>query len=125
IFLSGLAREIHGMVRDYEGDKKARDVRNLIFHIGERRSSIFALTLYCEAVALSMFMFFFMFPFAGNLFYIAAIAVVDALLLYVAIASIRKNNTRRFFGMSRNISLGAMALALVVYLLAPLVYVAV
>ncbi|MDE1868511.1 MAG: UbiA family prenyltransferase [Candidatus Micrarchaeota archaeon] len=124
IFLAGLAREIHGMVRDYEGDKKARNVRNLVFHVGERKSSAFALTLYCEAIAISIFMFFFMKPFAGNIFYLGAITIVDAMLLYVAIGSLRNGSSRRFSDMSRNISLGAMALALVVYLISPLLHLA-
>lgn len=123
IFLAGLAREIHGMVRDYEGDRKARGVRNLVFHTGEHKSNVMALILYCEAIVISVFMFFFMLPFAGNLFYITAIAAVDVALFCVAAMSLVKK-TRRFFDMARNISLAAMAIAIVVYMLAPVIYVA-
>ena len=122
IFLSGFAREIHGMIRDYKGDIKARRVRNLVYHIGTARSSYVALMLYAEAVAISLFMFFFRLPFSYNLAYLAPILLVDAILLWVSIGYARGKNSQRFFKLSRNVSLGAMALALVTYLIVPLLY---
>ena len=123
IFLSGFAREIHGMIRDYAGDAKERHVKNLVYHIGTARSAYLATILYVEAVAISLFMFVFKAPFQNNLVYLAPILLIDAALLYVAIGYMRVKNTRSFFKLSRNISLGAMALALVVYLIAPLLYI--
>ena len=122
IFLSGLAREIHGMIRDYRGDVRARKVKNLIHHIGARRSAYIAALLYVEAIAISVFMFFFMPPFWHNLVYMVPILVVDAMLLYVSLGYVLYSS-RKFFNASRNLSLGAMALALVVYLATPLIYV--
>ncbi|MGC8478845.1 MAG: UbiA family prenyltransferase [Candidatus Micrarchaeia archaeon] len=123
IFLSGLAREIHGMIRDYEGDSKARKSRNLLSHAGKAASSLFALSLYLAAILLSIFMFFYEKPFAYNLAYAIPIAITDACLLYVSIAYLRKNLSASFFRIARNLSLGAMALALFAYLAAALAYV--
>ncbi|MGC8652038.1 MAG: UbiA family prenyltransferase [Candidatus Micrarchaeia archaeon] len=126
VFLSGLAREIHGMIRDYEGDRKARNTRNLIRAFGAQRSAYVAFVLYLEAVAISLFMFFYERPFAYNLVYIVPIAVVDAVLLYVAIRYTRLYTKRKgagFFRFSRNASLGAMALAIFAYLLSALLFV--
>ncbi|MDE1810727.1 MAG: UbiA family prenyltransferase [Candidatus Micrarchaeota archaeon] len=125
VFLSGLAREIHGMIRDYKGDLKVRKARNLIFHIGGERSAWFAFTLYIEAIAISIFMFFFKSPFAYNLVYLVPIVVVDIALFFMALGYARKNYTDGFFRLSRNLSLGAMAVAIIVYLAAALVYIAI
>jgi 4-hydroxybenzoate polyprenyltransferase len=123
IFLSGFAREIHGMIRDYAGDVKERHVKNLVYHIGTARSAYLAAILYVEAIAISLFMFILKLPFQYNLAYLAPIMVVDAMLFYVAIGYMRVKNTRSFFKLSRNLSLGAMALALVIYLIVPLLYI--
>jgi 4-hydroxybenzoate polyprenyltransferase len=121
IFLSGLAREIHGMVRDRRGDMAARRSKSLVRYIGARRSSLLALLLYVEAVAISIVMFFMFMPFAGNAAYIAPIAVVDALLLYVAVGYMYKDGVR-FHSLARNLSLGAMGLALATYIISAVVY---
>lgn len=123
IFLSGFAREIHGMIRDYAGDVKERHVKNLIYHIGTARSAYLAAILYVEAVAISLFMFAYKPPFQYNLAYLVPILLVDVILLYVSIGYMRVKNTRSFLRLSRNLSLGAMALALVIYLIVPLLFV--
>jgi geranylgeranylglycerol-phosphate geranylgeranyltransferase len=122
VFLSGLAREIHGMIRDFEGDKKARNTRNLIRSFGTLRSAYVAFILYIEAVAISLFMFFYERPFAFNLVYIVPIVIVDIVLLYVAAMYTRRYD-RKFFWFSRNASLVAMALAIFAYLMSALVFV--
>jgi geranylgeranylglycerol-phosphate geranylgeranyltransferase len=43
VFLSGLAREIHGMIRDRSGDARIRRSRNLVRSIGVRKSAIFCI----------------------------------------------------------------------------------
>ena len=125
IFLAGLGREIQGMIRDYEGDAKARHVRNVIYYMGSLRSSYIAALLYAEAMAISVFMFFFMPPFWHNLAYMAPILLADAMLLYVALFGIEHRDSARLLRAYRNISLCAMALALVAYLAAPLLYVSI
>lgn len=122
VFLSGLAREIHGMIRDYKGDLKARKVRNLVFHAGGQRSGWYAFILYMEAIFISIFMFFYRRPFAYNIAYLAPIIAIDIVLFFVALGYVRGNHTERFFRLSRNLSLGAMALAILVYLASALVY---
>ncbi|MCL5430569.1 MAG: UbiA family prenyltransferase [Candidatus Marsarchaeota archaeon] len=121
VFLSGLAREIHGMIRDAKGDKRARRSRNLIQYVGINNSSAIALILYAEAIVISIFMFLYSMPFLYNIVYIVPIAISDIMLAYVAVGYRFKSN-RRFFDMSRNLSLGAMGLALLAYLLASVVY---
>lgn len=124
IFLAGLAREIHGMIRDYKGDIKARNVMSLVRQIGAERSATLALILYIEAIAISVFMFFFIWPFAYNIVYLLPIILSDALLLYVSIGFIMRR-TRKFFDSARNISLCAMALALVAFVASALVHIAI
>ena len=122
IFLSGLAREIHGMIRDFKGDFKARRIKNLVYYVGGRMSAYLAFLLYIEAIGVSLFMFFFLMPFAFNLAYLMPIAAVDAMLLYVSIMQLSKKPDKSKFKLYRNLSLGAMALALITYLVVPLVY---
>jgi len=122
VFLSGLAREIHGMIRDYEGDRKARKTKNLIKYFGTLRSAYVAFLLYIEAVVISLFMFFYEKPFAYNLVYIIPIVLVDVVLLYIA-AMHTKRNDHKFFKLSRNASLAAMAVAIFTYLVSALLFI--
>ncbi|MGC8586407.1 MAG: UbiA family prenyltransferase [Candidatus Micrarchaeia archaeon] len=123
VFLSGLAREIHGMIRDYEGDRKARGTKNLIYHFGILRSAYVAFILYLEAIGISLFMFFYEKPFAYNLVYLAPILFVDISLLYVAIAYVK--NGKKRFRVLRNLSLGAMAIGIFAYLFGAIFFVAI
>lgn len=122
VFVSGLAREIHGMVRDHAGDAKARGTRNIVHYLGVRRSSKIALVLYVEAIAASVYMFFLDKPFAYNLLYLVPILIVDAMLIYVSMGYAIGKKSERFHTLSRNLSLGAMTCALLVYLLVPALY---
>ena len=125
ILLSGTAREVHGTIRDYHGDTKARRIRNLPYYIGLRSSSYTALVLYLSAIAISIFMFFFKRPFSYNLAYIVPIAITDIMLLYVSAFYITRYNSAKegIFDTARNMSLGAMALALLAYLFSSVVYI--
>lgn len=116
VFLSGLAREVHGMIRDYRGDTKARNTRNLVHYIGKGRSSQIAFVLYLEAILISVFVFFFIEPFRFNLLYIVPIAIADAMIVYIAVRCLfdESNHTYR---LARNISLVAMGIALLGYLI--------
>jgi 4-hydroxybenzoate polyprenyltransferase len=119
VFLSGLAREIHGMIRDYAGDVKARHTRNVVRQFGVKKASYAALTLYMEAIIISVYMFFSTAPFAYNAVYLVPILAVDAVLLYVAFGYTGRPS-RRFFDNARNISLGAMAASILIFLAAAL-----
>ncbi len=125
VFLSGLARELHGMVRDYEGDVLEGRIKNVVFLIGKPRASQFAFILYMEAIIISIFMFFFIEPFRFNIAYIIPIIITDILLAYVSAGFILSKSTKRFYSLSRNLSLGAMLLAIIAYLMASLFYVAI
>jgi geranylgeranylglycerol-phosphate geranylgeranyltransferase len=125
IFLAGFAREIHGMIRDYSGDLKARKVRNLVYYLGISGSSVLAGMMYIAAVVISIFLFFLSGPFNHNLIYIAPILLTDIVLAYIAFgytAMLYKTN-KGFFRRARNWSLAAMALAIIVFLLSALIYV--
>ncbi len=117
IFLSGVAREIHGTVRDMEGDSK-RGFRTLPMLIGREASGAIALVLYIIAIAISLYLLSSVPPFRYNLSFGAPIAISDALLLYTAIGYLSIGSSR-FYDKARNISLAAMALALLALLLSP------
>ncbi len=117
IFLSGVAREIHGTIRDYEGDKKRR-VYSLPRVIGKKTSAVIAAVLYFAAILLSIYLFLYIGPFYGMV-YLILIAITDLILLYVAVGYLIKKSPE-FYLLSRNLSLVAMGVALVAILLAPL-----
>ncbi len=118
VLASGFAREIHGTIRDYDGDRKVRNVKSLPHYAGMLGAAAIAALFYAAAVALSVILFFLAPPFRGNLFYISAIAVVDALLAYVSAAYFKRRGRSRMFKTTRDLSLAAMGLALLIYLIA-------
>jgi len=120
VFLSGLAREIHGTIRDYKGDVNIRNAKTLPKAIGTGTAAWAALVLYAIAIAISVYLFTSVAPFRSNLIYGTAITVSDALLLYVGVGHLRFGSGR-FYDLARNLSLIAMSLAIVSILLAPLV----
>lgn len=127
IFLSGLAREVHGMIRDKEGDSKMRKSKNLLHHISAKGAGLVSLALYLEAIFISIYMFFYYYPpFFHNIIYIIPIALTDILLLYVAVGELMvKGDKKKFHRLSRNLSLAAMAIALLAYLFAAGFFVAI
>lgn len=122
VFLSGLAREIHGTIRDRLGDRKARQSKNIAHYLEVGKASTMALILYLEAIAISIFMFAYVYPFALNAVYAILITISNLLLLYVAIGY-KMKPTKRFFGLSRNLSLAGMGLAITAFLLSAVFYV--
>ena len=120
IFASGLAREIHGTIRDYKGDSKARNVRSFPKTIGISGSAWLSLLLYLAAIALSVYLFINVRPFAYNIVYAIPVAVTDLLLIYVGIGYIT-NPKQQFYDRTRNMSLAAMVIALIAFLLSALV----
>lgn len=123
IFLAGLAREIHGMIRDYKGDLKARRSSNLISHVGQLRSAQFAFVLYLEAVMVSIYILFFAPPYAMNLLYIIPIGITDIVVMYISVGYIMQKKTRKFLSFSRNASLAVMALSLIGFLISALYFI--
>ncbi len=117
VFVSGLAREIHGTIRDYRGDRK-RGVKSLPKYIGVYYSAIISALLYLIAIILSIYLFFIKGAFYNNIFYIISIGIIDIMLIYVSIIYLRKKlRTQKLFNKSRNLSLAAMGIALLIYLL--------
>jgi geranylgeranylglycerol-phosphate geranylgeranyltransferase len=123
IFLAGMAREIHGMIRDYRGDAKARRSKNLLYHVGLARASQLAAILYVEAILVSIYMFFFYAPFAFNLVYIVPIAITDITLLCISYGYLVQKRSKDFYKFSRNASLAVMALSVLAFLAAALLYI--
>lgn len=122
VFLSGLAREIHGTIRDYRGDVKVRNLRSMPKVIGIRASATLALALYFSAILVSAYLFLEITPFRHSLIYGVIIGISDVMLLYSGIAYISKNAERRY-DTTRNISLFAMGLALVAIALSAVVHI--
>ncbi len=120
VFLSGLAREIQGMIRDYRGDQKARKSRNLVHYTRKERAAQIAFILYLEAILISIFLFFFIEPFRFNLTYLVPIAIADGMIAYIAVRCLfdERNATYR---LAKNVSLAAMGIALLGYLISALV----
>lgn len=121
-FLSGMARELHGMVRDRAGDRLGRKTHNIVEQIGVRKTLEFAFVLYVEAIAISVFLFFYFLPFRFSLVYLAFITVANLMLFYVAAMPLFRPDTKTLKA-GRNISLLGMAIAVFGYLFSALFYV--
>ncbi len=120
IFLAGLAREIHGTIRDLQGDITVRNARTIPKVIGKKAASFLALVLYILAIGISIYLSVYVRPFSMNPFFIVPVAVTDILLIYCGIGYILKPS-EGFYKKARNISLFAMALALLGILLSALI----
>ncbi|ASI14194.1 digeranylgeranylglyceryl phosphate synthase [Candidatus Mancarchaeum acidiphilum] len=118
ILLSGVAREIHGMIRDKIGDIKERHSKNLVYYIGGRMSAVVASALYVSAVAISIAMFWIKKPFYMNIVYLIPILCVDITLMYVSAVYLKERISENEFTNTRNISLIAMSAAILIYLIA-------
>ncbi|MGD0729398.1 MAG: UbiA family prenyltransferase [Candidatus Micrarchaeaceae archaeon] len=123
IFLAGLAREIHGMIRDYKGDSKARNSKNLLKYVSNERAAQLAFILYIEAILVSIYAFFFTAPFAFNALYAFPIAIVDIILAYFAVGHLIGKKSTQFYKSSRNLTLAAMGLALLAFLISALYFI--
>ncbi len=121
IFASGLAREIDGTVRDIAGDVKARAVKTLPVVIGSRASSAVAFVLYLIAIAISLFLFFYVAPFLYNLYYGVLIVVSDIMVFNAGLLFLLKEKKK--YGRARNVSLAGMGLALIAILISTLAYI--
>ncbi len=123
VFLSGLAREVHGTIRDYRGDVKARKAKTLPRAIGVRAAAAVAFALYLIAIAISAYLFLSVAPFMLNLAFGAPILASDLMLLYVASGYLfERRKTRQFYDKTRNVSLIAMGLALIAIAFSVLVH---
>ncbi len=124
VFLSGLAREIHGTIRDYKGDVKVRKAISLPRTISVTGASVVALWLYLFAIALSAYLFISILPFELNLAYLIPIGISDAMLLYVGLGYVyKKRRVQEFYEQTRDISLFAMGLALIAIALSTVFYI--
>ncbi len=120
IFLSGLAREIHGTIRDLKGDSRVRDVRSFAKVFGVIGASALALLFYFAAIIISLYIFTYVMPFALSVTYLVLILITDAMLAYLSVGYLFRNSSR-FYSFARNLSLAAMSLALAALLLAQLI----
>ncbi|MDE1846737.1 MAG: UbiA family prenyltransferase, partial [Candidatus Micrarchaeota archaeon] len=118
IFASGLAREIHGTIRDLKGDTKVRNAKTVPKVIGVRAAALVALALYISAIILSAYLTLYVTVLYQDPVFVFLIVVTDALLLYVGVGYIARPN-QKFYDKTRNISLIAMGIALIALLFAP------
>ncbi len=121
IFLSGLAREINGTVRDMEGDVKARKVRTLPVVIGRRAAAAAAFILYMIAIGITLYLFLDMQPFMYNIYYGALIVISDILVFNSGVVFLLGD--KKGYRRARNTSLAGMGLALIAILIASLAYI--
>ena len=121
IFLSGLAREINGTVRDMEGDVKARKVRTLPVVIGRRVAAAAAFILYMIAIGITLYLFLEVSPFLYNIYYGVLIVISDILVFNSGVVFLLGD--KKGYKRARNTSLAGMGLALIAILIASLVYI--
>ncbi|MCL4383493.1 MAG: UbiA family prenyltransferase [Candidatus Marsarchaeota archaeon] len=133
ILFAGIGREIHGMIRDYKGDIKIRKTKNIVKYFGMKNSAILAFFLYLIAIFISFYLFLFNLPFKFNIFYLIPILIADLMLLfintiYLKIIMLKRNemnkntaNINKFYDMSRNLSLIAMTIALIGFIISSMV----
>ncbi|NYZ76105.1 UbiA family prenyltransferase [Candidatus Micrarchaeota archaeon] len=119
-FVSGLAREIMGTARDVRGDRKGRGSKTLPMLIGVRNSLMLSSLLYIIGIALSVIPYLYIKPYAGNILYAIPALLADLMLAYIAVFSL-KETSAGFMKSSRNISLAAMCVALLGFLIALMV----
>ncbi|MGC8676378.1 MAG: UbiA family prenyltransferase, partial [Candidatus Micrarchaeia archaeon] len=115
IFFAGLAREIHGTIRDYAGDTTVRNARTMPKVIGIKGSAALALALYLIAISISAYIVLAVKPFVLNAPFAVLVAIADAMLLYTGVGYMIYN-TKQFYTSARNMSLLAMAVALLAVL---------
>lgn len=121
VFLSGLAREIHGTVRDFKGDVKARNSLTLPRVAGRQAASVIAMLLYIAAIVISAYLFLYLMPFQGNYAYLLLVGINDLMLAYVSIGFV-SGRGQKFYDKSRNVSLAAIGMALIAILVASIAY---
>lgn len=119
-FTASLGREIEGTIRDYRGDVKVRNVTTIPRVIGKVEAAKLSLLLYLVSIFFSVYLFLFLLPFRYDLFYGVFILAADLIFLYVGIGYVTKKSLR-FFNSARNLSLIAMGLSVIAFLLAPLI----
>ena len=120
IFISGLGREIYGTIRDFEGDRKRRAL-TIPMLIGRQAATYLGFLLYLVAVAISVYLFLRVLPFEGNVLYGSLMLISDFMLLLSSVPFLLSN--KGWYGHARNLSLGAMGLALLCILLSAVLYV--
>ena len=118
IFISGLGREIHGTIRDMKGDAK-RKAHTIPVAIGSKGAALIAMLLYCMAIAISIILYAAVMPFMHNAIFLLLITAVDLILLCVSVGYLTRSDMW-FYGIARNLSLAAMAIALLAILISPL-----
>jgi geranylgeranylglycerol-phosphate geranylgeranyltransferase len=117
-FLSGLAREIIKSVQDMEGDRKARKSKTLPIIIGARNSILIAAFIYVIFIPLT-FAPFVLFNLKLSMPAIAVISLADLGIIYIIISIARKDDAKTL-KQARNVSLMALFLGLIGYLIAVL-----
>lgn len=131
IFFAGLAREIHGTLRDFEGDTTVRRARSVPKVFGERNAARLSLAFYCLAIAASLYLTTFP-PFSFSHVYLLLIFVADFMFLWIGVGHMTgpkrmikigflQYGGHGFYEKARSASLWAIGIALLALLLAPLV----
>jgi len=123
VFLAGLAREIHGTIRDYYGDVYIRNAHTIPKALGIKNSAVIALALYVVAILISIVLAMYVAPFRYNIVFIPLVAITDILLAYTGIGYIKviassQKQRDLFYDKTRNISLAALTIAIIAILLA-------
>ncbi|BCS90988.1 MAG: prenyltransferase [Candidatus Micrarchaeota archaeon] len=117
-FFYGMAREIQGVIRDYDGDK-LRNVKSIAMIIGKRWAAALAFLMNLIAVVLSIYVFYYDPPYRSDIIYIYTISLVDIALLYISyIYIIRSKRLSKNLGKRlRDYTLALMFIASLLYMI--------
>lgn len=111
-FLAGMGREIAKSIQDMEGDK-VQGRRTLPMKIGVKPSKYLAVTMVLTAVSLSPLPYLILSEYIGNSIYILAVALADTVFI-ISIYHLLKTGR---YGPFRKLTLGAIGLGLLAFLL--------
>lgn len=114
-FITGLAREICGTLRDVEGDRKGRGARTFPMIVGKQMAALYASFLFFMAVLFSFFPLLFIPAYKNDINYLIPVLITDGMFMYVAYNLIW-DQSKEFLWRARTITLMALAFGLVGFL---------
>jgi geranylgeranylglycerol-phosphate geranylgeranyltransferase len=116
-FLSGVGREIMKDVMDFVGDAE-RETKSFPLYVGKKGANIIASVFYVLAVVMSFIPFFVNIDEAyfHDLIYLSLVLVTDVFLIYISANIVTKTDVKSL-GKYRNISLCAIFIGLIAFLI--------
>jgi len=120
-FLAGAGREIMKDVMDFEGDA-LKNIKSFPSYFGKEAANLIASIFFILSVALSIIPFFINIDksYYHDLIYIVIVMIADAILVYISITII-KNVGKDYMSKCRKLTLVAILIGLIAFLIGALV----